>query len=395
MAEIDEWDEEKFTELEIPPFTLPALRDFGIHFIALIEFDLFMGPVVYLKEIKTGSTFINQLYDIRKLSEVYAGLARTNLDNIGVNAKLQGEQIAVARFDPNGDEDITSVLLISCLPDANLTDVQALAEKTITRAGGQAENMQDALQNAVKEVVDKISTSYTTTKTDQSIDLRMEERPMKSLGLNHINGFFLIDLGTNSADFRNLPVWLNNKNYDPKEILKTLEPQFAEIQENEITTIFVKSLPFLATKIPDKKIYSFLSLQDTGIRVANSIGNWFSTCAMVIAEEWKQASKSEVHSVLSLLDEATYRGTPINRVSQVSRILIRSERIKPVTNTGVEFDFDIQPPTFIAASYWNDLKELEGKLSIAEISELWVDPVMNVVHILEWARTRDLIVFVQ
>jgi hypothetical protein len=396
MSDVDDWDEEKFTELEIPLLALPVLRDLGIHFIALIEFDLFLGPVVTLKEIRPGSTFIHQLYDIRKLSEVYAGLARTNLDSIGIADKFQGEQIAVARIDPGGDEDITSVILISCQLDKNVEEVQDLADRIIQKSGGLSDNITLALQEAVKEVVDKISTSYKSkSQTKTTIELKIEDRPMKSLGLNYVNGYFLVDLKNRSADFRNLPVWVNGKNFDPKEVMEILDKQFDEIEEKEVATLFIKSIPFLGTKIVGKEIYTFLLLEDTGLRVANSISNWYYTLSEVISEEWKQANRNEIHNILSYLDESTFRSIPLERVAQVARILIRSNRIKPITKSGVEIEFENQIPTFIAGQYWNALKHLDGKLTISEISENWVERVINVVMILEWARTRNLIVLVQ
>ncbi|MDH5402083.1 MAG: hypothetical protein OEY49_06295, partial [Candidatus Heimdallarchaeota archaeon] len=75
MAE--DWDDDgKAKHLKIPGIALPNLRDMKIQFIGLIEFDLFLGPVVHLNEISRGSSYIDKLRNYQTLSEVYAGLAR-------------------------------------------------------------------------------------------------------------------------------------------------------------------------------------------------------------------------------------------------------------------------------------------------------------------------------
>ena len=54
----DDWiSEEKTRSLSIPGIALPGLRDLKIQFVAILQFDLFLGPIVFLNEISTESSF--------------------------------------------------------------------------------------------------------------------------------------------------------------------------------------------------------------------------------------------------------------------------------------------------------------------------------------------------
>ena len=128
MSEEDEW----IKSLKVPGMALPALRDLRIQFMALIEFDILLGPVVYINELRSGSSYIKKLRRYETLSEVYAGLARSPQHTVST---LE-EDISVFRRADDKEVDLVTVFLISCLPNSDLEPVKELGQKALHNSKG-------------------------------------------------------------------------------------------------------------------------------------------------------------------------------------------------------------------------------------------------------------------
>jgi len=384
----ENWDDEKYTSFELSSFTLTVLRDFGVYFISMIEFDIFLGPVVTLTEVVSGSRFVEQLKNSRKLSEVYAGFARTNLNEFSSDDKSGNEKIAVSRISPEGDEDVVSVLIISMRDDQYMQEVKKLSEAIINFSGGYASELDKNIQNAVRQYAERSKTTF--EKKDKSLTLIFdnENRPLKSLGLSFINGFFTIDLKNKFCDVSNLPLWIDEIKFDVKDLLNSIQNQLIDIK-NEITTVFINGIPFMAKK-GNSEVYTFLTLKHSSVGYVNSISKWFAIVTHSLSEEWRLADRREILAVLSFLDEAGIRGTIPASVESISNLLIQSMRITPITNYNVKELYD-SGPYFLSTSRWDDLLNMNGSMTIEEISRMWMETILSTTLLLDWARSRKLI----
>ena len=384
----ENWDDRKYMTVELSSFTLPVLRDFGVYFIAMIEFDIFLGPVVTLTEIMQGSTFISQLKNSRQLSEVYAGVARTNLNEITVDDKTKTEKIAVSRITPDSEEDLVTVLLISVNDDRYLDEVKKLGEIIIQKSGGSSEDLANVIQTSIRNHIEAAKTTF--EKKDESLKLTFdnENRPLKSLGLSNINGFFLVDLKSKYCEFNNLPLWIDEVKFNAKDVLSSIEGQLKDIK-NEITTIFINGIPFMAVK-GRNDTFGFICLKSTSIGHVSIISKWFSILVEALSDEWKSADRREILAVLTLIDEAGIRGTTPERIRSLGNLLIRSMRIKPIVNYNLP-ELNDPPPYFLSKSRWDDIISFNGMMTIDETALSWMESVLATVLLLDWARSRRLI----
>lgn len=382
-------DEEEWVKtFKIPGMALPALRDLRIQFIALIEFDIMLGPVVFINELRSGSSYIKKLRQYETLSEVYAGLARSPQHTVST---LE-EDIAVFRYEADDGIDLTSVFLISCLPDSNLEPVRELGQKALFNSKGNAEQIGRELSKTLRE---KLTFEKKVIRPDkQSFLIYMDEdRITKELDYKNIKGLAILDLETKNVDVRNLARWIGGKEIIPKAFIQFFDNQLGSVIDNASTSLIYQNIPFLATKIENKEIYVILHINQNELSSLLEIKDWLNPFGQVLGNELKQATVSEIKLALSLFDEAKERNTPHEYLQTYATMLLRNEKIKP--NIGDGFDAEFQPPEFISMDQWVKIFQLDGEKTISQLLKQWkIDPI-DLVTILEWARARNLVVFYQ
>lgn len=384
MSEEDEW----IKVLRIPGMALPALRDLRIQFLALIEFDIMLGPVVFINELKSGSSYIKKLRQYETLSEVYAGLARSPQHTVST---LE-EDISVFRYEADGGVDLTSVLLISCLPNSDLEPVRELGQKALFNSKANAELLGRELSKTLRE---KLTVEKKIVRSDKQSFLIYvdDDRIQKELEYNNIKGIAILDLETKNVDVRNLARWIDGKEIIPKAFIQFVDNQLESIIEKASTSLIYQNIPFLATKVKNKEIYIILQINQNELKILLEIKDWFNPFAQVLGNELKQATMSEIKLALSLFDEAKKRNTPHEYLMTYTTMLLRNEKIKP--NIGDGFDSEFQPPAFINMDQWVRIFQLDGEKTISQLLKQWkIDPI-ELVTILEWARARNLVVFYQ
>lgn len=390
MFDENSWEDEKVIKIEVSPILLPKLRSLGIFFIALIEFDVFYGPMVAIAVVKEGSKFIQHVTNESNISEIYAGVARTNLSKLETVDSF-GEKITLARIEKDEDAEIVNVLLISSNAEVKEADMSLLADAIMNSANGERENLQMGIKIGTNIFFENKQSKFSSSLVSTKITINTKDRPLKNLNLNTIAGFIVLDLNSKMADFSNLPAWIKAQKLEPIELLEIIEKQLISFKEGEIATIFIKSLAFIAMRIPHSMKYIFLTFKDAGLQVAHKIGIWLKPISMVIAEEWKMASKEEMFALLAYLDQASTRNPPEFKIRSIAQLLIRSKRIKPTTHFNSIGEFNIIAPSFIGGKMWKDLRELEGNICIHALAERWGRDIIDVVNILDWAQGRNLI----
>ncbi|MHA2098612.1 MAG: hypothetical protein ACW99A_07985 [Candidatus Kariarchaeaceae archaeon] len=384
MSEDDEW----VKTLKIPGMALPALRDLRIQFIALIEFDIMLGPVMFINELRSGSSYIKKLRQYETLSEVYAGLARSPQHTVST---LE-EDVSVFRYDVDDEVDLTSVFLISCLPDSNLEPVRELGQKALFNSKADAELIGRELSKTLRE---KLTFEKKVGRSDKQSFLIYtdDERLQKELDYQHIRGIAIVDLDTKNVDVRNLARWIEGKEIIPKAFIQFFDNQIDSVVENSSTSLLYQDIPFLATKVPNKEVYIILQVNKNELEALLEIKDWFNPFGQVLGNELRVASAAEIRIALSLFDEAKSRNTPHEYLMTYATMLLRNEKIKP--NIGDGFDEEFQPPEFISMDQWVRIFQLDGQKTIAQLVKQWkIDPI-DLVTILEWARARNLVVFFQ
>ena len=394
MEDRDDFKDEKILGLPVPAFSLPLFRDQGIIFLALLSFDIFLGPVVNYKEIVPVSEFVYQLKDSRRLSELYAGIAENNMTTLSISDK---ENVAIARYFHQSSDaaTIVSILLVGTLPTVDVNRIQQVAQNTINRTQANPELIGKEFFANLKNYVDELQHELPSEKTKKPVKLIQEGRPIRSLNLQNIGGFYLIDLNSHIVDFRFLPQWLEDKSVDLKQLAEKSLDAIMSLKRGTVGSFFFSNLHFLIAKARNTDLVGFIYLPSPSPIFASHINSWILIFLDALAENWKQSSRNEIMAALQFLDVAGMRNQPKDQVLSIFHILLRSEKIKPITNQMNQKSFSIDPPPMVSSTQWASLKNLEGNISIMKLSEQWMSPTLNTVLLLNWAESRNLVSFLE
>ncbi len=377
-------DEEWVRNLDIPAMALPGLRDLRIQFVALLVFDLKLGPVAYINEISRGSSYIKKLKSHQTLSEVYAGVANSPQYALST---LE-EDIAVFRYQPKGMTDIKTVFFISCIPNSELEPIRKLGRKALFNAKGKPEEIGKELYACLREESEK---KFKRIHDKTEITILDNNQPIDPLELIHIKGLLILDIESKLADIRNLPIAMDGNEIEPEIILEYVDNQIRSIVTGSVTSMIYQNIPFLASKVRGSEIYMLFSIHDSSFVMMRKISKWLIPFVEILGKEWKQASQQEILAGLTLFDQAEQRNTPKEYLMTYCQMLIRSDRIKP--SKGMEEPGDIEPPMYINQNIWEKLDTLDGSESLTKISENWELDLIDTVTLFEWARVRNLVVF--
>lgn len=386
----DGWiSEEKVRALHLPGIALPGLRDLKIQFIALIYFDLFLGPVVYINEIQRGSSFISKLRDQRTISEVYAGVADVEVDELS----NIDDSIAVFRYVHEKQEhasEVKTILLISCIPGTDLYQVKELGKNALFKAKGDPENIGAELSKYLRGQLSSTK-KFRTNKISEKIVILDENRIQKPLQGTHINGLIIVDYNARLADFRNFPSWLYGEEINEFELLNFLDVLSSSISEKKITSFLYKDIILLTTNFKKENLYVIISVEENDIINLRKLNNWLIPYSEQLRSQWKISSPEEIRLSLSILDKAIIRGTIKEDLVRYVNMILKSSKIKPTVLSEIpQID-----PILIQKDKWEKVKRLDGSKSLLDIHKSWSIDLIDVVSILEWCRLRDILVYLE
>ncbi len=243
MIKISEND--KYHEIEISPYHLPFLRDLGIKVVSMIVFDIIYGPVCYMKEL-SRSNFGDKLKDVSSLSEVYTGFARTNADVI---TSLE-ERIVIGRYIVREDDvENIVVLLLVCVPTANLDKLTKHARSLSERAKGKPQLLNEALKLLIeseKTAVQKIPVSSRDGVLTKGITIN-DASVVRGDEFNNFYGFLFVQYHRAEMDGRFLPKMVDGKKIDLPHLFKFIDTQKneAELKEGDLISLYYKGLELL------------------------------------------------------------------------------------------------------------------------------------------------------
>ncbi len=385
----DSWiEDEKIRNLSIPGIALPGLRDLKIQFIALIYFDLFLGPVVYINEIQRGSSFITKLKDQRTISEVYAGVADVDVDELS----NIDDNIAVFRYivKKENAEDVKTILLISCLAGTDLDLVKELGKNALPRARGDPAVLGFELSKYMREKLNLVK-KFKTEKISDKIVILDENRLKKPLEYDRIKGIMIVDYNARLADFRNFPQWLEGVEITEYSFLNFLDLLSSSILENKITSLIYQDNIILATKFDNENLFVVIAIEEDDITRLKKIAKCFIPYSKQLRAQWKLSSPEEIRLSLSFLDMAIHRGTVVEDLERYVNMILRSSKIIPTLNHNIEIDE--QNNTSLDKDIWDKITAIDGEKSLLDISKDWGLSMIELIPPLEWCRLRELLIY--
>lgn len=383
----DSWiDDEKTRPLSLPGIALPGLRDLRIQFIALLEFDLFLGPVVHYNEIQRGSSYIARLLDHQRISETYAGVADTDVDEL---TTLE-DSIAVFRFKHDEKAQYYTVLLISCIRGTDLDQVNELGKNALFKSKGNPEKLGIELSKYLREklsVVKKFRSEYIKDK----IIILDENRITKPLPYDKVKGLVIIDYQAKLADFRNFPTWVNGQEIREMDFVNYIDKLSTSIKEDHITSLIYQNNIILTTKYSQENLFVSIIIEEDDIIKLRKIGEWFLSLTKLLSTQWKFSSPRELNLSIGILNSAIIRGTIISDMENYIKMALRSTKLKPILNHHI--DFSNMKSSTISDEDWERILTLDGNNSINTLVKEWNKDILELIPLLEWARIREIIIY--
>ncbi len=386
----DELYNEKINELPVSIFSRPFFRDFGLYFLALIKFDMFLGPVLYYHETSKGSEYIQNLLDIRRLAEIYAGFENNTIKVVTINDR---EIVLVSRLlEEHEGMETTTLFLVGIMKNDNLDEIGKAVQLSLNKSGGDPNKIAEILKNSILNIKEEKKNEVKAKKLGKSFKILAEERPVKSLNLQNIKGAIILDVSMGIADFRLMPQWVGQQNLFVKDFVEDIESSIKILKPKTISSIYHNNVHFVVYTA-DKNFFIFLYMPSPNPLFASNVGNWLSILIKVLKTDWKTASRRELHTTLQYLDMAGIRSPPNDFIEMTFKLLIHSDRIYPITNTENFELFSITLPEIMKPINLDPLKNLGGEKTISEIADEWLTNNLEVVFIMQWARSRNLISF--
>ncbi len=379
--------DEKINDLPIKIFSLPVFRDYGVYFIALLKFDMFLGPVVYYKEIMPGSEYLGNLLNIRRMAEVYAGLAENSIRKVTISDR---EIVLVGRIIENEDMESTTLLLVSVLPSDQTNTLENAVQSALNSSAGAPESIGEELKNEISKLQNQASKMVKEKKLGISFKILSENRPFKNLNMTNIKGALIVDKESKFVDFRFIPQFIGQTKISPKEFIGEIADTLLAIKQEKLTSVYIENVHFISATL-DTNFFIFLFLPSPNPVFASRITKWIFPFLAALRLHWKIASQEEVFTALQFLDKAGTRRTPENYIFKIAQIALMSNRLKPISNIENSDAFRIDPPPYISNKQWDSLKNLDGTLSIAQLADLWLSSKLETIMILQWAVSRNLI----
>ncbi len=379
--------DEKINDLPLRIFSLPIFRDYGIYFIAILKFDMFLGPVLYYKEIKQGSEYLGNLLNIRRMAEVYAGLAENSIRQLTISDR---EVVLIGRIIEKEDMESTTLLLVSMLPSDKTKLLENAVQSALLSSGGSPEKVGEVLKQEISAIENQITKTITTKKLGIAFKVLSDNRPFRNLNLTNIKGALIVDKETRFVDFRFIPQFIDQKTIVPKEFMNELADTLLAIKQGKLASVYVENIHFISAT-SDSQFFLFLFLPSPNPIFASRIAEWIFPFIAALKIHWKNASHEEVFTALQFLDKAGIRRTPEGYIFKITQIALMSDRLKPIANTENSDAFSIEPPPNISNKQWKSIRHLDGTYSISQLADIWLISKLETIFILQWAISRNLI----
>ncbi len=377
-------EEEKTLDLMIPGIALPGLRDLKILFIAIIVWDTFLGPVTSVKEISRGSSYISKIKDHRTIAEVYAGVARSDLETL---TQLEDE-IVVSRYLPEGKEDVTTVLLISCIPGSDLDPVRELGSAALVRSQGDPDLLGLELSKYLRETLYS-KTKYVDVEQKRKILILDGNRIQRPLNQKYVKGILTIDYGSKLADFRHFPQFYNGKEIKTLAFMEYIDHQLSFTKSDTATSLLYHGESFLIIKIGHTEFYICFLVDIQDVVTLNKIGRWLIPYVKNLSLMWKTSSKKAIVKSLEILDILVERDTVEEILEEYTQMILRGHTIRPCLRENANFNIEI--PSYLDMDAWEILKNLDCEKNLLVLQEELRINFVDLLALLEWARQRRLI----
>ncbi len=384
----DWFDEEKLKKLNLPGVILPGLRDLKIYFIAFIEFDLFLGPVVYYKELRKGSQYIKKLSNSRTIAEIYGGLARSDLDRISNPV----EDVYVFPYEKIVDNvETVSVLLISLIKNSDPNPIISMGSRVIQLSKGEPDEIGSSFANYMRDIL--FTQHVFNLRENLKFHILDDDRILGPLETEYFKGILIVDYESKLCDVRNLPKLYHGVDLDLK-IISYVDKLSEFIFSDGLTSLFYKGIPFLAIAHPKRDVKLLFLVDTIPTNVSMRVNKLIIEFSKVFVENWKLTSNKQIQIAIDVLERMIFRSTKEDIMGRYLNLILRSSHICPEFNREINQEILLRPD-YISKNDWRLIISIAGIESLMTIFDNWKQHPLEIITLLEWAHERNLIHYLE
>ncbi|MCG3219382.1 MAG: hypothetical protein KAR35_10270 [Candidatus Heimdallarchaeota archaeon] len=359
-------------DLDISPFSLPFLRDLSIRYVVAISFDLMLGPVAHIKELMGGNVFVERIKDPSFLSEVYAGVARTDINTLemGKSIGTPSSPILIERHETEDDGMIETTCLLACVavPDQQ-DDVRLLMRSVLVRMKHTINKSRDAFQEAINQRKEKYSRPILKT-AEHDFTILDEDRLIRNERWSRFEALFVFNYDEKKIDLRNMPLWVGGKNLNPADLINFITERITPGAPPAAHSYAFSGQDLLLIK--DHKSNHYLGTL-TGPQSAleqETLKDWLRMLLEASDSNWFDLRLRNLRAVLSFID-ARFDRFPRKTIGEkMINLILNSHKVYPsLIISEEEFSHLGQLPF---QSYFKNeaqmISKLDGKKSIADLA---------------------------
>ncbi len=338
--------------------------------IALVKFDLVIGPQVWKLEIMRGSRLIKQLENPVTLAEVYMGYARTDVEIL----ELLNEKVVLARhYGDAAETDTPSLLFVSCIKTAKIDRVRSLAGVLMHKTKADTKKFDSAMRSAIRE--DKSVASAQVEVQEQKFTVDANTIVKRGDEFKNVHGFIFVDTKFHRVDARFMSKWVGATKIDAYEITKHVLSQKANFaRRKKAITLLYKGLELLVVESDDKEARGLaIVMQKEGSTTASSvIAFWLGHLLSVMhAAPNLQKKPQSIIRALAYIETFTDKFIPRHTGKELLSIVLEADALFPelVINERLINSFEMpvfSPENGISADL---LRKFDGKHTLIEICE--------------------------
>jgi len=386
-------DNDKYHPIEISPFNAPFLRDFGIKVVSMIVFDIIYGPVCYMKEL-SRSNFGDKLKDVSSLSEIYTGFARTNADVI---TSLE-ERIVIGRYIVREEavENIV-VLLLVCVPSANLDKLTKYARSLSERAKGNPQLLDEALKHLIeaeKTAVQKIPISGRDGLLSKGIAIN-KESVVSGNEFNNFYGFLFVQYHRAEMDGRFFPKMIDGKKIDLPHLFKFIDTQKneAELKEGDLISLYYKGLELLVYQHVEKDAI-LIGAKKPQSRINYSyIDEWFTILFNSYINIPGNSKAISTIEAIKFMDKNVSKQPKKYIIDEIMDLIINAEDDYPELSKSKNI---LRQQGWITLHtnyqlFLENLDSINGDQSVYELSQDLSVPVSSVIEFIIFLKSRGFL----
>ena len=384
---------DKYHGLDISPFHVPFLRDLGIKVVSMIVFDIIYGPVCYLKEL-SRSNFGDKLKDVSSLSEVYTGFARTNADVI---TSLE-ERIVIGRYIVREEEvENIVVLLLVCVPSANLDKLTKHARSLSERTKGDPQLLDEALKQLIeteKSATQKIHVSDRDGKLTKGISIN-DAAIVNGTEFNNFYGFLFVQYHRGTMDGRFFPKMVDGKKIELPHLFKFIDTQKneAELKEGDLISLYYKGLELLVYQHKEKDAILIGAKKPQSRINYTYIDEWFTILFNSYINIPGNSKEQSTIQAISFLDKNVSRQPKKYIIDEIMDLIINSEDDHPELSKSVNI---LKQQGWITLDqkyqlFMENLQLFNGNNSVYAIGQDLSVPISLVIEFIIFLKSRGFL----